>query len=722
MSLKRFAANSMHCLRIGLTSLALFQFSLGGPLASTAQAQTDNDNKTTSPIKHVIIIIGENRSYDHVFATYVPKTGQTTMNLLSEGIIKADGTPGPNFEKAHQRAAVDLGEKRGGDPFLMSPPKLDFGGDVLPAPLVGGAKDSYIPNDSISLAEASENGLPADYYQFLVSGGTGLTSDTPDTRITNVNDLPAGPFQLTNKKLFDYNAYAASPVHRFYQMWQQLDCSREHITEENGSGCNARLFSWVEVTVGAGTNGLAQPANFDINYLPGAKTTGEGSTALGFYNVQQGDVPYFKSLADTYAMSDNFHQSVEGGTGANHIMFGHGDMIWFSDGEGHAKEPPHNVTVDPGTPNAGKVDEVENPNPAAGTNNWYSEDGYGGGSFGSASFGGGSYSNCADPTQNGVSSVVKYLQSLPRPVDPHCEVGHYYLLNNYNPGYFGQGENAFADESPDNTVFTVPPSSTPSIGDTLLKHEISWKYYGDQWNDYAGVGNPNQPLCNPPALVKNCFIPEDKYQINYGAAGSANPLGQTITNADEYCNICNPFQYDTSIMANAKIREAHIQDTLNLYADIANNSLPAVSIVKPSGFVDGHPSSSKLDLFEGFVQKIVDAVQANPKLWAETAIFITEDEGGGYYDSGYVQPLDFFGDGTRIIFLAVSPFSKGGKIAHNYSDHVSILKFIERNWSLPPVSHRRRDNFPNPITEGKNVYVPVNGPAISDLFELFDFK
>ena len=75
MSLKRFAANSMHCLRIGLTSLALFQFSLGGPLASTAQAQTDNDAKTTTPIKHVIVIIGENRSFDHVFATYNPGNG-----------------------------------------------------------------------------------------------------------------------------------------------------------------------------------------------------------------------------------------------------------------------------------------------------------------------------------------------------------------------------------------------------------------------------------------------------------------------------------------------------------------------------------------------------------------------------------------------------------------------------------------------------------------------
>jgi phospholipase C len=403
-------------------------------------------------------------------------------------------------------------------------------------------------------------------------------------------------------------------------------------------------------------------------------------------------------------------------------MLGHGDAIFFTDGNGHAKEPPHNVTVDPGTPNAGKVDEVENPNPAAGTNNWYSEDGYGGGSFGSPSFGGGSYSNCADPTQNGVSAVVKYLQSLPHPVDPHCEVGHYYLLNNYNPGYFGQGENAFTDESPDNTVFTIPPSATRSIGDELLAKDISWKYYGDQWNDYAGVGNPNQPLCNPPALVKNCFIPEDKYQINYGAAGSANPLGQNITNADEYCNICNPFQYDTSIMANPAVRAAHIQDTLNLYADIADGKLPAVSFVKPSGFVDGHPSSSKLNLFEGFVQKIVTAVQANKDLWKDTAIIITFDEGGGYYDSGYVQPLDFFGDGTRIPCLVVSKFSEGGKVTHNYSDHVSILKFIERNWSLRPVTFRSRDNYPNPITEGKNVYVPVNGPAISDLFELFDFK
>src|SRR5579863_7589895 len=61
-----------------------------------------NDGKTTSPIKHVIIIVGENRTFDHIFATYVPKKGQSIQNLLSKGIIKADGTLGPNFALAHQ--------------------------------------------------------------------------------------------------------------------------------------------------------------------------------------------------------------------------------------------------------------------------------------------------------------------------------------------------------------------------------------------------------------------------------------------------------------------------------------------------------------------------------------------------------------------------------------------------------------------------------------------
>ena len=64
------------------------------------------------------------------------------------------------------------------------------------------------------------------------------------------------------------------------------------------------------------------------------------------------------------------------------------------------------------------------------------------------------------------------------------------------------------------------------------------------------------------------------------------------------------------------------------------------------------------------VKKIMDPLTANPELFATTVLFITMDEGGGFYDSGYIQPLDFFGDGPRIPLIAVSPFSTGGHISH----------------------------------------------------------
>ena len=138
--------------------------------------------------------------------------------------------------------------------------------------------------------------------------------------------------------------------------------------------------------------------------------------------------------------------------------------------------------------------------------------------------------------------------------------------------------------------------------------------------------------------------------------------------------------------------------------------------------MDGHPSSSKLDLYESYVKNILIKLQANPALAASTAVMVTFDEGGGYYDSGYIQPVDFFGDGTRIPLIVVSPYTTGGKVNHGYADHVSILKFIERNWSLQPITGRSRDNLPNPQTTADNPYVPTNSPALTDLWDMFDFN
>ncbi|PYX85136.1 MAG: phosphoesterase, partial [Acidobacteria bacterium] len=446
---------------LGTALAALMVWQLAAPGIATAE-----ESHTKTPIKHVIVIIGENRTFDHVFATYKPKAGETVDNLLTKGIVNEDGTPGPNFSLGSQSSAIDTSA----DGFQMSP-SGNVPYSVLPPALAGGYTTAPFP--SVAAAQAVENGLPNDYYQYLTTGGTGLAHGALDTR--------NGPFQLTSKTL-PYDAYTNSPVHRFYQMWQQFDCSAANKTEKNPTGCRNDLWPWVEVTIGAGSNGKPQPPDFNDT------TTKEGSTAMGFYNMLQGDAPYFKFLADHYSMSDNFHQSVMGGTGANHVMLGTGDGIWFSDGNGNPKRPPHNQLVAAGSPNAGVVDEIENPNSQPGTNNWYTEDGYGGGSYGSPSYGGGTYSNCADPGAPGVKAVVGYLSSIG--INPNCEHGHYYLLNNYNPGYYGDGRNAYADiTNPNQTVFTIPPSTLRNIGDAMNEKNISWTYYGDQWSTY--VANPD---------------------------------------------------------------------------------------------------------------------------------------------------------------------------------------------------------------------------------------
>ena len=604
-------------------------------------------HRPRTPIEHVILIIGENRSFDHVFATYTPKAGETVNNLLSEGIVKEDGTPGRNFAKAAQNQASDT------TTYQLSPPgQTPY--SVLPPAMTDGAPqaasdESPPPFATLAAATAVEteinDGLPVRDYKLLTTGATGLANDSIDTRVPNATTLRSGPWQLSGSAL-SYDSYTSSPVHRFYQMWQQTSCSTAKATEANPSGCTNSLFPWVETSVGTGSNGKPQPAAFTN------QTTGEGSTSMAFWNMARGDAPWFKHLADTYTISDNFHQSIMGGTGANHIAVGTGLAIYYTDGHGHIATPPSN--------------EIENPNPQPGTNNYYTQDGYSGGS----------YSNCSDARQPGVSTVEAYLATLPYKPSSKCQAGAYYLLNNYNPGYFGDG-------TVNTSTFTIPPSSVRTIGDTLNEADVSWKYYGAGWDNY--VKDPNSEL------------------------GSI------------YCNICNPFLYETAIMTSAAQRQAHLADVPNLEADIRSGNLPAVSIVKPDALLDGHPASSKLDLFEAFTQKIIEEVQHNPDLWAHTAILITEDEGGGYWDSGHIQPLDFFGDGTRIVSIMVSPYSLGGHVSHTYGDHVSFLKFVEANWGLPPVARNSRDNLPNPVTRSSTPYVPVNSPAIGDLMDMLDF-
>jgi len=637
----------------------LMSFALVVPsqaLTGSDNGRGRNERETETPIKHVIVLIGENRTFDHIFATYVPKSKDSVSNLLSKGIIKADGSPGPNFSQSAQFQAkapfrtkffvsLNANEK---EPYQLLPqPTLNF------API----KTIFPPGTPQALLAAVEPSLELGDLNLLTTGAaTGFPQTfvlpDPDTRVTNFNKLPNGPFQLTGKTM-PYDTYTGDTTHRLFEMWQQSDCDVKNATRQNPSGCLSDLYPFVIVNY---TN-QPDPAS------KGAIDDNGGGNSMAFYNVQQGDAPIFKSLADQFTMSDNFHQSVMGGTGANHVMLGTGDAIFWSDGKGNPTTPPSHIA---------------NPDPLPGTDDLYTVD---------LNFDG-NFTECADPTQPGIKALRDYLASLPYHPNPNCQPGHFYMVNNDSPGFLPDGT---VDTAGIASGGSVPPNPLRTVGESLNEKHISWAYYGGAYN--AAVAFQHNPSSVDPRVL----------------------IGQA------YCNICNFESYTPVIMGDSAQRAAHIKDVTDFFAAIASGDLPAVSFVKPDGLMDGHPASSKVDLLEGMIKKILDSLNGNPELMAETAFIITMDEGGGYYDSGYIQPLDFFGDGPRIPLIIVSPFTRGGHINHTYTDHVSILKFIERNWRLDPLTRRSRDNFPNPRVEKDNPYVPVNSPAIGDLFDMFQF-
>src|SRR5580698_4967933 len=656
---------------------AVMSFSLLAATVGFADDKTkDNDAadavKTESPIKHVIILIGENRGTDHTFGVYKPKgKHETISNILSKGIVNEDGTPGPNFSLAQQ--------------FMVKPQPLYYVGAPKAAKTAYGST-GQMPQPNTNGAPVAQGATGAPFVPavlaglaaldpspdfnpltntILTTGFTALPADSTDTRIPNAGVLPNGPFVLQGANISD-DDYTGDMTHRFYQAWQQSDCSVANATRANPTGCLNDLFPFVMATY-----------DLSDNTVPAVQHNFSEGNEMGFYDAEQEQASTLKTLADRFTLSDNFHQSFQGGTGANHFMLGTGDAAFWSDGNGNPIAPPAN--------------QIANPNPAAGTTNKYTADN--------------AFSNCADFEQPGVAPIVSYLEALPYRAEPNCAEAHYYMLDNTNPGFYPNGFQAPNPGAQD----MIPPSSVRTIGDALNEKKISWAYFGGSYNDAVALSNDAVTAGTAATLNSSTALAEA------AAADPAHALGVA------YCQICNPFQYASSIMGNAAQRTAHIKDTVDLLADIQANKLPAVSIGKPDGLLDGHPSSSKVDLFEAYVQQVLDALDANPKLKATTAVFVTWDEAGGYWDSGFIQPVDFFGDGPRMPLLVLSPYTTGGKVNHSYADHVSLLKFIERNWNPRPLTDRSRDNLPNPRMRADAPYVPANMPALDDLWDMFDF-
>ncbi len=146
----------------------------------------------------------------------------------------------------------------------------------------------------------------------------------------------------------------------------------------------------------------------------------------------------------------------------------------------------------------------------------------------------------------------------------------------------------------------MPPTTVRTIGDALSEKNIAWRFCGGGFNA--------------------------------AAAGQSGP---------PYCPICNPFQYAKLIMGDPAARAEPIKDTADVFDDIDKGTLPAASFAKPDSWLNGHLQSSKLGLFEAYLKNILARLDANPSLRAKTAVFVAFDETGGYYDSGFIQPIDF---------------------------------------------------------------------------------
>ena len=209
-------------------------------------------------------------------------------------------------------------------------------------------------------------------------------------------------------------------------------------------------------------------------------------------------------------MSDNYHQAVMGGTGANHVMMGTGDAIFWSDGNGNPTTPPSHIA---------------NPNPLPGSDDQYTVDiGFDG-----------NFTECGTRTQPGILPIVTYLASLPYHPRPNCAPNHYYMVNNDNPGFLP-------------TALLIPRASqrvAPFRRQTSARSAKRLTTRASLGPTTAALTMPQSPSQNDPT--------------------STDP---TVQIGRAYCNICNFESYSNAIMGNTAQRTAHIKDATDFFGAV----------------------------------------------------------------------------------------------------------------------------------------------------------
>jgi acid phosphatase len=191
----------------------------------------------------------------------------------------------------------------------------------------------------------------------------------------------------------------------------------------------------------------------------------------------------------------------------------------------------------------------------------------------------------------------------------------------------------------------VPQQTFPTIGDRLMAKNVDFAWYSGGWDD-ALAGNPGV-----------------NFQFHH-----------------------QPFAYFQTFADGTPAKKAHLKDEKEFLTAAQAGTLPPVSFVKPIGDQNEHPGYAVLQAGESHVVDLVNAVMASPT-WNDTAILITYDENGGFWDHVAPPKTDKWGPGLRVPTILISPFAKAG-VDKTVYDTTAILKLIDERWGTEPLNAR----------------------------------
>ncbi len=192
----------------------------------------------------------------------------------------------------------------------------------------------------------------------------------------------------------------------------------------------------------------------------------------------------------------------------------------------------------------------------------------------------------------------------------------------------------------------VPSLTDPTIGDRLSDKGVSWAWYSGGWND--------------------------------AVAGNADKLFQ-------YHH--QPFAYYAKYADGTPGRAEHLKDETDFMAAAKAGTLPAVSFVKPIGANNEHPGYANLVAGETHALDVINAVRNGPN-WKDTAIVITYDENGGFWDHVAPPKGDIWGPGARVPTIVIADSAKKGFVDHTTYDTTSILSTLEHRFGVAPLGDR----------------------------------